>query len=329
LPGRRARFFPATGPTRVTLVLEDGERAAWWTPEPAPMLYGLDGWLWQHDPGQYLRFQRLAPGRFAVQVEPRFDEAFYRSESRLFDLETLRRLRRFGMPYRDHVRVLLARTPAGLSARELVDALEAELGFRPHPPTIRALLSAGADFEARGRRWQLAQQPSAAWGAAYQQASAWFEENGEDILARRPYRALLMTVGGSPEPLRHSLAHGRPEGVVFVASAATADLAAALASELPPGAWHEVVQVAHHEDLLACLEGARAALARALDRGLAPGDLLVDFTGGTKAMSAALVLATHATGCGYAYVGGDQRSKGGVGVVLDGHPALRVVPGLR
>lgn len=71
LPGRRARLFPATGPARVTLVLEDGERAAWRTQDPTPMLYGLDGWLWQHDPGQHLRFQWWLTGAAAALAGPR------------------------------------------------------------------------------------------------------------------------------------------------------------------------------------------------------------------------------------------------------------------
>lgn len=331
LSGRSAELFPADVPARVSLVFDDGDRTAWWTTSPAPLLYGLESWIWQFDPGQYLRLQRVGPARFAVTVEDRFDEAYYRSEGRLFDLENLRRLRRFGMPYRDHVRVLLARHPRGLTARQLVDALEAELAFRPHPPTIRALLSADAAFvSGEGRRWRLAiasEEPG--WGVAFRRAAAWFEADGEEMLQRQPYRVLLMTVGGSPEPLRHSLAHSRPEGVVFVASTATLPIVQDLVGRLPAGTWHETVFVRHHEDLLACLEASRAALALVLDRHANPHELLVDFTGGTKAMSAAVVLATHATGCGYAYVGGDARTKDGVGIVLDGHNALRVVPGLR
>ena len=49
-----------------------------------------------------------------------------------------------------------------------------------------------------------------------------------------------------------------------------------------------------------------------------PRDVCVDYSGGTKTMSAALVLATVEKSCCYSYVGGDERSKGGLGVVLDG-----------
>ena len=52
-------------------------------------------------------------------------------------------------------------------------------------------------------------------------------------------------------------------------------------------------------------------------------DIVVDYTGGTKAMSAALVLATIDTCNSYSYIGGgpeskDARTKEGLGVVIDG-----------
>jgi CRISPR-associated protein (TIGR02710 family) len=49
-----------------------------------------------------------------------------------------------------------------------------------------------------------------------------------------------------------------------------------------------------------------------------PKDVCVDYTGGTKTMSVSLTLATIEDSCCYSYVGGDERSKGGVGVVLNG-----------
>jgi CRISPR-associated protein (TIGR02710 family) len=46
--------------------------------------------------------------------------------------------------------------------------------------------------------------------------------------------------------------------------------------------------------------------------------VLVDYTGGTKTMSAALVLAAAELFKQFSYVGGEQREKGGLGIVLDG-----------
>lgn len=55
---------------------------------------------------------------------------------------------------------------------------------------------------------------------------------------------------------------------------------------------------------------------------LARGDtyrVVIDFTGGTKCMSAAIALFGSEWPCTYAYVGGTQRTKGGTGTVTSGN----------
>jgi hypothetical protein len=59
--------------------------------------------------------------------------------------------------------------------------------------------------------------------------------------------------------------------------------------------------------------------------GLLPEELLVDYTGGTKSMSAALVLATIEQAHRYSYVGGVERDKGRVGVVLGGRERMHYI----
>jgi hypothetical protein len=49
-----------------------------------------------------------------------------------------------------------------------------------------------------------------------------------------------------------------------------------------------------------------------------PAEVLVDYTGGTKTMSAALVLAGIEWFQQFSYVGGEQRDKSGLGVTIDG-----------
>ena len=44
----------------------------------------------------------------------------------------------------------------------------------------------------------------------------------------------------------------------------------------------------------------------------------MDYSGGAKAMPAALVLATIERSCCYSYVSEDERSKGGIRAVVDG-----------
>lgn len=56
-----------------------------------------------------------------------------------------------------------------------------------------------------------------------------------------------------------------------------------------------------------------------------PKEVCVDYTGGTKTMSVALALATIEESCCYSYVGGGERSKGGVGVVIDGSEKMHFI----
>jgi CRISPR-associated protein (TIGR02710 family) len=51
-------------------------------------------------------------------------------------------------------------------------------------------------------------------------------------------------------------------------------------------------------------------------------DILVDYTGGTKVMTAALILATAGQKYRFNYVGGGRRNKEGVGTVISGHEKM-------
>jgi hypothetical protein len=60
------------------------------------------------------------------------------------------------------------------------------------------------------------------------------------------------------------------------------------------------------------------------EMGLARDAIRIDFTGGTKAMSAAAVLAAAPDGYRFLYVSGRARDKNGVGVVVSGEEDLRL-----
>jgi CRISPR-associated protein (TIGR02710 family) len=136
---------------------------------------------------------------------------------------------------------------------------------------------------------------------------------------------LLISVGGSPEPVAYSLDHHRPRKVIFFASSASRAEIEGNVRPLTSHRWadHEVVTTPSHEDLTACLEALERDLPRALTNlGARIEDLTVDYTGGTKTMSAALVLGTVHKPVRYSYVGGKVRTKDGLGVVLDGAEAV-------
>lgn len=142
-------------------------------------------------------------------------------------------------------------------------------------------------------------------------------------------KTVIASVGGTPDPVvRTMLEHG-PEFVCWFASQQSLDkigeIKSAMAGQGCSCGDHKVL-VDDAQDLVHCygkaVECARLALERAGDAR----DVVVDYTGGTKTMSAALALATVSHGFTFSYVGGDMRTAGGLGVVMDGHE--RVVTGV-
>jgi CRISPR-associated protein (TIGR02710 family) len=138
---------------------------------------------------------------------------------------------------------------------------------------------------------------------------------------------LVATVGGTAEPIVASLLRWRPGAVRFVCSPETEGhvqdkilpCCANNGLDLPPARW-EVVRVPDAQDLADCMSCIRR-LDDQIRRWVGLGDgrkVVVDLTGGTKCMSAALALHARRWPCDFSYVGGSQRTKGGVGVVVSG-----------
>lgn len=329
-----ARSFPGPYPRMVTVRHPDFTLQGWLGESRNHVyLYGLEDLLLPYMPGQYLRFSKVAPDTVACEVLDRFDEALYRSESRLFDLQKFRTLRRFGMPYRDHLRALLEGHPGGLTSKEIVTRLEEELGFRPNPSTIRGLLSAHEAFELTGIRWRLANQP-AEHDRRWDVLAAWFEHEGQHLESRAPYRAIMLTVGSSPEPVVYSLSRTRPDLVVWLVSGKSRLELPGIRDRLPQlFAGDEpcqdlAVEISDSDDLATCVRAGRQAMDHVQAMGIRGRELLVDITGGTKVMSAGVALATFRSGCAFAYVGGAEREKGGMGSVISGSEVLRITEGV-
>lgn len=148
----------------------------------------------------------------------------------------------------------------------------------------------------------------------------------EDRSGTPEHVLLIATVGGSPEPLVAALKHWRPARVLFVPSQDTRpavqqvlDVGAAEGVALEPGVY-DVEAVTDAQDIAACLRALQTLDGRV--RGwLARGEgfaVAVDYTGGTKTMSAALALWARRWPCHFSYVGGRERTRGGVGVVVSG-----------
>lgn len=122
-------------------------------------------------------------------------------------------------------------------------------------------------------------------------------------------KALLISVGGSSEPVINSINELKPECLCFFASEESRSI---INSEILPAlkerpAWMAEIVTTDPYDLLACyrsLTGKWQELRQ--NWRLEPGDWTVDYTEGTKPMVVALMLVTLNDSSGYRYVGGTK-----------------------
>lgn len=140
---------------------------------------------------------------------------------------------------------------------------------------------------------------------------------------------LLISVGGSPEPIVASIQHNNPEKIIFVVSPDTREK---VRQSVMPAVWEqkktfpdaEIIVIPDPQDLgavaLALLREMPVAMKKLGEKADWPE--VVDYTGGTKPMSAGMVWASSRHACRFSYVGAmnaeDARTKNGVGVVVNG-----------
>jgi len=165
---------------------------------------------------------------------------------------------------------------------------------------------------------------------------------------------LIATVGGAPQPIVASIKEWSPSFTIFIVSKATRDsVNMDKAGQTPPcgnahpeckvirlhdpipsilsslmtkevadfdGRW-EFFDITDPQDYASLVREMRALDAR-VDRWRSShpnAKVVVDFTGGTKAMSAAMALiSSRWENALISYVGGKEREKGGVGVTVNG-----------
>jgi len=137
----------------------------------------------------------------------------------------------------------------------------------------------------------------------------------------KTFKTLVVSVGGTPSPIIFALNKAKPDYICFFISEETKKM---MEENILPGLryqprHHDWIMTPNPELLSECYGALMKFLPPMLEKWqVSPEEVCVDYTGGTKTMSAALVLATVERSCCYSYVGGSERSKGGVGVVLDG-----------
>ena len=135
-------------------------------------------------------------------------------------------------------------------------------------------------------------------------------------------KIMILSLGGSPEPLRKSIAEHQPDILIFFASHDSVIKSGEVLQGLATKPKTETEIAENPNSLYECYKAAKRCVDRAARHELPEQDIIVDYTGGTKVMSAALLLATAGHSFGFNYVGGDMRSKDGLGVVQNGHEQM-------
>jgi CRISPR-associated protein (TIGR02710 family) len=147
---------------------------------------------------------------------------------------------------------------------------------------------------------------------------------------------LICTVGSAPEQVVASILACDPSRVVFLCSPGSKlSLQAQPGDPAKPGimmllASHgkpydsgrlEVVELPSAQDLERSVEAIHRSVTPEVERWIARGPehaVTVDFTGGTKCMTLALGLMARVWPCRLQYVGGAERTKDGLGIVVSG-----------
>jgi len=135
-------------------------------------------------------------------------------------------------------------------------------------------------------------------------------------------KAMLISVGGTPQPIIVSIKKYSPQFISFFASQQTIDqvldILNTVHTETGVKIEKEITLVDDVNDLYHCYKKAEEAVSRINKRGYTRDEVIVDYTGGTKNMSVAISLAAITNGFSFSYVGGKERTKNGVGVVING-----------
>jgi CRISPR-associated protein (TIGR02710 family) len=132
-------------------------------------------------------------------------------------------------------------------------------------------------------------------------------------------KAVLISVGGTPDPILFILRREKPHYVWYFCSKGSRPQADDIQRQLDWHPVHDFIELVRFEELGPCYKALRIAIPELLRKWkVKPEEVLVDYTCGTKTMSAALVLAGLEHFKRFSYIGGEQRDKGGLGVTVGG-----------
>jgi CRISPR-associated protein (TIGR02710 family) len=136
-------------------------------------------------------------------------------------------------------------------------------------------------------------------------------------------KVMIMSLGGSPEPLTKSIETHRPQHIIFLASQDSLLKAGDVLNPLTVKKPKPEFEITEDPNIMfECYKAARRCVDRVRKLNAPSNDVMVDYTGGTKVMTAALILATIGQPYQFNYVGGQERTKEGLGVVVNGHEKM-------
>jgi CRISPR-associated protein (TIGR02710 family) len=131
-------------------------------------------------------------------------------------------------------------------------------------------------------------------------------------MAQQAVKVLLICVGGSLEPVIFTINKLRPDCLCFFATEVDKgiiDQEIVPKIEQPPRQWDQII-TPDSDDLLKCCQVLLKDLQVILKRwGADPSQVVVDYTGGSKTMSAALMLCTVDYSSNYQCVGGEGKEE--------------------
>ena len=136
--------------------------------------------------------------------------------------------------------------------------------------------------------------------------------------------ALVLSCGGSPEPLIFSINKLEPDFIYFLCSNdSEKEVEEIIKNSNFSKEKYSIKIVNDHESLDDCFAKSREII-KELEKDYE--NIHIDFTGGTKPMVASLVLAAIGEECSYSYVGTEDlegRDKNGLGIVQDGFEKIK------
>lgn len=131
-------------------------------------------------------------------------------------------------------------------------------------------------------------------------------------------KAMIITVGGTAEPILKSIKHYAPSFVVYLVSEQTEKQVEEILNKSKIDCIYEIVRIKDPQNLIETYAKSLDAAKLVRSRGFEKNNVIVEYTGGTKPMSAGVVLATVSENFVFSYVGGIERNKGNLGVVITG-----------